>query len=591
MNLGGVIITDGNERSALAVTRSLGRGGVPVFVGAETSSSLSGSSRYCTQSFVYPSPWRDPERYIACLLDAASRWDAAAIFPMTDIAMELIGERQHEFSRSVALPIPSLAQYHQLSDKYQLTAWAEENGVPVPPTIFVPDGGIDEAINHVDTWPVIVKPRRSLLKQEGVWRKTAVLAARDADDLRRLYHEAWYLQQPSMIQHYVAGHGEGVFGLFKGGDPVRLFAHRRLRERPPSGGVSVLREAIALPDQATDFAVRIMREARWDGVAMVEFKVDQQSRVPYLMEVNGRFWGSLQLAIDAGVDYPMLLYRLATGKNEPEEEPGSYRVGTRSQWWLGDFDHLLSRLRNSSGEASLPEGTPSRLAAFLTLINPFDRRTRNEMLRVSDPSPGLLELGTYSLSALRAIMRKLDRKLRKECGAVSQTVSNLGLRLGLHRKGMRKRFPRNARKILVLCSGNICRSPFVDRFLAEASNKRRLNLEILSAGLDTETGRTAYPMAKSVSRKFGIDLHDHRTTAISADLVDEAEIILVMEPNQKRQLVNRFPRAKGKTFLLGHFRQERPTTEIADPYGGSAGEFEQCYAILADASQGFLSYF
>lgn len=590
MNPGGVIITDGNERSALAVTRSLGRRGIPVFVGAETSSSLSASSRHCTQSFVYPSPWRDPQGYVSCLLDAVSKWGATAVFPMTDIAMELIGERRLEFEQSVALPIPSLEQYHQLSDKYRLTAWAERNGIPVPPTIFIPDGRIDEAMDRVGTWPVIVKPGRSLLKQDGVLRKSAVLTACDGDDLRRLYHEEWFLQQPSMIQHYVTGHGEGVFGLFRDGNPTSLFAHRRLLERPPSGGVSVLREAIALPEHATDHAVRIMRDAKWNGIAMVEFKVDRQSGVPYLMEVNGRFWGSLQLAIDAGIDYPMLLYRHAAGEDDPAGQE-HYLTGTRSRWWLGNLDHLLARLRNPRGEASLPPGIPPRWKTFLDLINVFSSRTRSEVLRASDPSPGLLELRTYALSAIRAIGRKLDYRLRKRLGAISNAISDRGLRHGLHREGLRERFPQDAKTILVLCKGNICRSPFVGKFLADESNRRRLDLKISSAGLDAEPGRAAYPMALRVSRKFGVDLEDHRTTLVSDALVDQADIILVMEPGQERQMADRFPRAQGKTFLLGHFARERPLTEIADPYGKSAGEFERCYTVLAAASEGFLSHF
>src|SRR5262245_48010885 len=90
--LPGVIVTDGNERSALAVARSLGQRGVPVFVGAETSSSLAGVSRYCRESFMYPDPWTSPDDYAACILECAKRWGAGAVFPMTDLAVEILGE-------------------------------------------------------------------------------------------------------------------------------------------------------------------------------------------------------------------------------------------------------------------------------------------------------------------------------------------------------------------------------------------------------------------------------------------------------------------------------------------------------------------
>lgn len=587
MKPGGVLITDGNERASLAVTRSLGSRGIPVFVGSESRTSLAGSSRYCARSFVYPSPWREPEAYVACLADMADKSSAAAIFPMTDIAMELIGEHRNVLNPAIALPVPSLDQYRRLSDKYHLTDWAGANGIPVPRTYFVPDGEIDDLVGELTAWPVVVKPGRSLLKRDGTWKKTVVSIARDADDLRRLYHEAWYLRQPSMIQQHVTGHGEGVFGLFESGVPKRLFAHRRLRERPPSGGVSVLREAIALPEPMTDYAVRIMKDARWDGIAMVEFKVDQQSGVPYLMEVNGRFWGSLQLAVDAGVDFPTMLYEQAVSQTLPGDHE-SYRVGTRSQWWLGDLDHLLVRLRRGSAEASLPKGTPSRRRTFFDLINIFDASVKNEVFRPFDQGPGIFELTKYLASKFSGGRQKLAYRLRRWRRALSYGASDIKLGLAPSRRALEARLPRDAKNILVLCKGNICRSPFADLYLRQAARNHGLDLEISSAGLDAEAGIAAYPMAKTISPHFNVNLDDHRTSAMSQGLVDEADIILVMEPDHVRQIATRFPGAERKTFLLGAFIERRPMTEIKDPYGADASHFERCYTILVDACDGFL---
>jgi hypothetical protein len=125
---------------------------------------------------------------------------------------------------------------------------------------------------------------------------------------------------------------------------------------------------------------------------MIEYKLDEASGTPYLMEVNGRFWGSLQLAVDAGIDFPALLAGLALG--EDPEPVMSYRAGVRSRWWLGDVDHLLARLRRSAEELALPPGTPGRwraLADFLTLRG----SDRNEILRRDDPGPFFHELGQW----------------------------------------------------------------------------------------------------------------------------------------------------------------------------------------------------
>lgn len=585
-NRQGVIVTDGNERSALAVTRSLGQRGIPVYVGAETAVSLAGASKYCTQSFAYPSPWIHPEEYVACLLGVARQWNATALFPMTDLAVELIGEHKERVGLALILPIPSLKQYRKLSDKYQLTAWAKEQGIPIPRTLFVPDGDVARVIDQVTKWPVVVKPGRSLLKVDGIWKKTTVLYAHDPHDLRRLYHEVWYLKWPSLLQERISGEGEGVFGLFSRGEPLALFAHRRLRERPPSGGVSVLRESIPLPPQMTDYALRVVKSADWQGVAMVEFKIDRDSRVPYLMEVNGRFWGSLQLAIDAGVDFPWLLHQHGSGGaiaggNEP------YQVGIKSRWWLGDLDHLLLRLWKTEKELSLPAGSPSKLDTLRNFFSVFNSKTKPEVFRFHDLKPGIHEIGTYLRPLIGRVASSTYARLLDARLALARAAWAVGLPLRLHRFRTKRALRKRIATVLVLCKGNICRSPFAAGYLGTESAKRRLAVKILSAGLDTTAGRPAYPLAEMISKNCGIDLGFHLTTVISKDMIAKADLILVMEIIHTKMLFGSFPEARMKTVLLGHF-SAKPLTEIQDPYGGTPEEFEQCYALIMKACDGLL---
>jgi len=123
-----------------------------------------------------------------------------------------------------------------------------------------------------------------------------------------------------------------------------------------------------------------------------------------LMEVNGRFWGSLQLAIDAGVDFPFLNHQLALG--QLPDLPESYRTGVRSRWWLGDVDHLLARLRGSA--AHLPPDAPSRWHVALTFATP-GRNGRSEVLRRDDLRPGFRELGRYICDLGRSLVSTMRR--------------------------------------------------------------------------------------------------------------------------------------------------------------------------------------
>jgi predicted ATP-grasp superfamily ATP-dependent carboligase len=119
---------------------------------------------------------------------------------------------------------------------------------------------------------------------------------------------------------------------------------------------------------------------------MVEFRVANDG-TPYLMEVNTRFWGSLQLAIDAGVDFPELLYRITNGETPPAQQP--YKKGVRLRWLLGDLDSLYLVLKSSQYSISVKF---SRIRDFLT---PHLFSTRHEVNRLGDLKPAFTELKQY----------------------------------------------------------------------------------------------------------------------------------------------------------------------------------------------------
>jgi predicted ATP-grasp superfamily ATP-dependent carboligase len=247
-----------------------------------------------------------------------------------------------------------------------------------------------DALAREVTYPVVIKPRRSRWRTASGFVAGGVAYAHSPETLRSMW-EAMDARIPApLVQERVTGFGMGLFILADRGIVLARFAHRRLREKPPSGGVSVLSESIQVPPELEAPADRLMAALDWRGVCMIEFKVDARDGRPVLMELNPRFWGSLELAIASGVDFPWLLYQLALG--EAPEAQSSYRLGVRSRWELGDLDHLLIRLRNRGGR-DLPSGAPSRLGALLAFLDPFAGRP--EVFRLGDPGPGWHELRNY----------------------------------------------------------------------------------------------------------------------------------------------------------------------------------------------------
>ncbi len=389
-----VLVTDGNERATLAVTRALGREQVEVVVGAESPRSLAGCSRYCRKRIVYPSPYQEPEGFVTCLLEAVRSHQIDALFPISDVAMHVLGPEKSRFEPRTHIPTPSADVFQEISDKYQLMRQAVEEGVPVPDTIFVPDGQLAGVSERIVEFPVVVKPGCSLVKEGRRWTKTSVCYAESREELARLYRDRPYLRQPSLIQRRVIGEGQGLFVLMQEGKPLGMFAHRRVRERPPSGGVSVLRESIALPKNMVESTLKLLQRVKWHGVAMVEFKVDAVSKRPLLMEINGRFWGSLQLAVDAGVNFPFLLLNMALGRSETVPENG-YRVGVKSRWLLGDLDQLLMRLTKNERVLNLPPGAPSKLRSLMSFCRFFERDLFYEIEDLDDLGPSRFEIMQY----------------------------------------------------------------------------------------------------------------------------------------------------------------------------------------------------
>ena len=361
-----ILVTDGDNRATLAITRSLGRAGHEVLVGEKQQPSLAQTSNACAEGVVYPDPVRQPDAFVAALVSLVRERQVDALLPVSDITTFLVAGHRHLFPEQCGVPFPTLEALEHAADKVGVVDRAVRLGLPVPQSVVI--AGPDAPIPALPfPYPVVVKPRQSRVRTSAGWVSSAVSYAADAESLRRNLSARPAHEFPLMVQERIEGPGVGVFACYDRGRPVALFSHRRLRERPPWGGVSVLSESAPLDPAARDAAVRLLDDLHWHGVAMVEFKRDLRDGQPKLMEINGRFWGSLQLAIDAGVDFPALL----VGTLDPTAAPPApvpYHLGVRSRWFWGDVDSLLLTL---VGGRRAPAGfRPRRLhavAAFLAL--------------------------------------------------------------------------------------------------------------------------------------------------------------------------------------------------------------------------------
>ena len=392
-----ILVLDGNENQAVACVRSLARAGHRVSVGASTSWSKAGWSRFAESSFRYPAPQDSAARFVARIRDEAARETGTLVLPVTErTTLPLSAYREEIIAAGGCLVLPPHETVMRAFDKTETTRLASSLGIAIPRTFYVTSSAEAAEIAGSIDYPAVVKARSSeqVSASGKVLATGAPLYARNAAELRAAVDRMCMRSPAALVQEYVEGEGAGYFALMREGELRQEFAHRRIRDVRPTGSGSAVR-ASARPDpRMREAALRLLQALRWHGVAMVEFRV-RPDGTPVFMEVNGRFWNSLPLSVYAGADFPARLAEMAE-RGEVAAAPG-YRVGVHCRWLLGDARYLIEVWRGA------PEGYagkyPGRLRATLDFLTPV-RGMYHDNFMMSDPMP---ELGDWLDFALRRV--------------------------------------------------------------------------------------------------------------------------------------------------------------------------------------------
>ena len=227
--------------------------------------------------------------------------------------------------------------------KGELAKVAEELDIPIPKTYEITNISDIEICAKSLTYPVVVKLKNST-------SSVGVNYAFSQEEFISTFKETIlkFKLEPSdypLVQEYISGTGYGVSILMNHGELRAIFTHKRLREYPITGGPSTLRESVRHPEMES-IAVKLLKHFNWHGIAMVEFKLDQHTNKPVLIEVNPRFWGSLNQAIASGVDFPYLLYEMEMeGDINPVTE---YKLGIRTGLMFNDLRAQFHMLKNKN---------------------------------------------------------------------------------------------------------------------------------------------------------------------------------------------------------------------------------------------------
>ena len=549
-----VLVLDAHTRAGVEVTQSLGRRGIVVDVAAENHCAAF-CSRRIRRSFKQPSA-AQPDHFLPWLRSIEQENNYSLIVPSSEISLNaFLPLPDSDPLRSKAI-LSSNASLQIALDKSLTLRVASNLRIPAPETTLIRPG---DAISAFNSYPAILKPVSSQALVGGIFEAIQPRIVRN--DFERREQLRGMLQKTAVLQQeLVSGRGVGVGMLYRRGQLVWYFCHERLHEGSGAGGLgggSTYRRSIQADPLMLRHCVTLLDELRWHGVAQVEFKVSDDGRF-WLMEINPRLWGSVALAIDAGVDFPYGLLCLASDR-EVAKQP-DYKIHQYTRYFWDDLDWLRTRLRYRLDAAAFKE--------LVKLLRPIAGLETWDHFDWGDLSVTFAEARSFLSTKLDSVRKKLA-KARRAKTARKVHKRNLQRILASRQK---------PRKLLFLCYGNICRSP-VSELLAK---KRCPQLEVRSAGFHPTVGRSSPPHIQDLARAFSIELSGWSSTRVEVDLVRSADVIFLYDMLNYDAFLKEFPDSKSKILFLGMFLS-KPSLEIKDPYQSNSSETRQILEEISSA--------
>lgn len=352
--------------------RSLRRAGLVPDVAGDRFWGQAYWSRAVGRRIRLPHPEQGGAEYVERINQLASTYGWRVLLPLNDYTMEAVVRHRKQIIPQLAAAVPEAEAWDLSKDKLRITELARKLGIDAPRS-FCPANEA-EALEAGRTvgYPCVIKPRRGCGAVGRIYvsdEKELLLAYRE---FRFGADSVFNFEQP-VVQQRIDGEPEDVCALFRRGEPVAAYTQRKIRTWPLDGGRATIAETTH-NQKLLEAGLSIMRALRWHGAIQTEFRVERSSGRPYLIDVNGRFWGALGLSVAAGLDFPLFYWKLALGEELPPAR--DYPAGVRFRWPVPYA--LLSML-----------GSPHRLHILRDFFWPAPATFSD--LSWSDPAPVLAE--------------------------------------------------------------------------------------------------------------------------------------------------------------------------------------------------------
>jgi predicted ATP-grasp superfamily ATP-dependent carboligase len=393
-----VLILGSVPRITVPLARSLRAHAVPVEVASFSAVEGPPWSRAVSDFIRLPTPHDRVDNEADGVVDHSSLLESLTrlisqrrydmLIPVNDPALAFISQHDTALRELLYVACPRAEVVQRVLDKSFTLQIAGKTGIHAPSTYRVSSPEELETLSNELRFPVVAKPYDQGGKSAGVDFKVRYFQT--CESLRHALTTDDRLGAKLLLQEFAVGDGVGIEVLIHHGQPVAIFQHRRVKEFPASGGVAAV--AIAEPPEAilVDQALALLRALEWDGVAMVEFRYDRARQQTFLMEVNGRYWGTVALPIRAGVDFPWYEWQIAHG--ETPIVPPNCPAATRWRWSAGYISRWHDLAKDSVRKAFQHPAGLKKIGWKELVPSLADLTMPDALWEINDPMPAIGEL-------------------------------------------------------------------------------------------------------------------------------------------------------------------------------------------------------
>lgn len=552
---GKALVLGEDDRSFLTVIRSLGRKNICIHTGWCSPSSFALHSKYVKKVHYIPQFSIENDSWKQSFIALFKQENYDLVIPCNDHTMIPLQAYRKELETFAPIYLLSDRAFDITQDKIKTYELAKSNNIPVPKSIIITRNSDISKILSNFSFPIVLKPRLSV-SLDNIENKHFVRKIYSKDELSNYMKYILRENEKVQAQENFIGTGVGVEVLANKGEILVAFQHIRVHE-PLMGGGSTYRKSATLHPELLDATKKSIKKLSYTGVAMIEFKINFDTNQWIFLEINGRFWGSLPLAMSSGVDFPYYLYQLLV--NEKKDFPQEYKKGIYCRNFLYDLDWMIQNFQADKSDKTL--ATLSYAEVAKEIYHLLSLKERSDVFVLDDLGPGGAELNF--------LIKEIFTSVRNEFSLLPLSISPIKKKNNQKAQDAIK----NAKSILFICRGNICRSPFAQYY---TQTFLPASVEVLSCGYDTYDGRSSPYEAIAAAKNFGINLTKHRSRTINKDLVENAQAIFVFDEKSRSILLSRYPSSKKKIHRLALLTgKKRPVIE--DPFGGNLNRYKKTY--------------